>query len=396
MSRSPVRWILVLSIGAAAGIGMARFAFGPVLPALRDDLGWSLTTGGAVQSANLGAYLVGSLLTPRIIERHGLRWPFWWSYLAMGLTLLLTGAADNVGSHVALRLITGGAAGVLLISGGIIAARLATGATSGLIIGLFFGGVGAGIVATGLLIPIAFGSDGGWRIVWWVMGATTMGAAPFVFRSLRDACAGIAALPAPPPLSSSGYTGSNFLLRLEIAYILFGLGSIGYMTFVVALLRGQDASPGAVGAFWVVLGIAIWIAGRLWASPISRSTSGRLVGLMYLVMAGASLVVVAYSSLAALIVSAAAFGSVFVAAVSATTHLIRVHLAQDRWTAVLARFTVGFGVAMTIGSAATGVMSDRLGLATSLVASAVVLTAAAVAAGLQPGVVHQSETRSVG
>ena len=78
MSQTPVRWILVLSIGAAVGVGMARFAFGPVLPALRDDLGWSLSTGGAVQSVNLGAYLVGSLLAPRIINRWGLQRPFWY------------------------------------------------------------------------------------------------------------------------------------------------------------------------------------------------------------------------------------------------------------------------------------------------------------------------------
>lgn len=375
----------MLSIGAAAGIGMARFAFGPVLPALRDDLGWSLTTGGAVQSANLGAYLVGSLLTPRIIRRYGLRRPFWLSYAAMALTLLLTGAASHVGSHVVLRIVAGGTAGVLLISGGIIAARLSTGATSGLIIGLFFGGVGAGIAATGLLIPIAFAGDGGWRTAWWAMGAATTVAAPFVFRSLRDACASIEALPDAPLLPSSRTGGAPVLLRLEIGYILFGLGSIGYMTFVVALLRGQDASPAAVGAFWVVLGIAILVAGRVWAAPISRSESGRLAGLMYVLMSSASLVVIVSSTLAALIFSAAAFGSVFVAAVSATTHLIRIHLPPDRWTATLARFTVGYGVAMTAGSAAAGVMSDRFGLSTSIFVSALVLLAAAVAAGLQPG-----------
>ncbi|HSG81742.1 MAG TPA: YbfB/YjiJ family MFS transporter [Gemmatimonadota bacterium] len=390
MSRSPVRWILVLSIGAAAGIGMARFAFGPVLPALRDDLGWSLTTGGAVQSANLGAYLVGSLLTPRIIRRYGLRWPYWYSYIAVGVTLLLTGAAGRVGSHVALRLIAGGTAGVLLISGGIIAARLSTGATSGLIIGLFFGGVGAGIAVTGLLLPVAFGSAEGWRIVWWVMGAATVIAAPFVFRSLREACASIDALPEPPLLSSARPGGVVVLIRLEIAYILFGLGSIGYMTFVVALLRGQDASPAAVGAFWAVLGMASLVAGRLWAAPINRSESGRLAGLMYLFMAGASLVVTGSSTLGALIFSAAAFGSVFVSVVSATTHLIRIQLPQDRWTATLARFTVGYGVAMTIGSTAAGAMSDRFGLSTSILISALVLLIAAVAAGLQPGVTAET------
>ncbi len=386
MARSPVRWILVLSIGAAAGIGMARFGFGPVLPALRADLGWSLSTAGAVQSANLGAYLIGSLSTPRIVDRWGLRRPFWVSYVALAATLVATGLAGDVASHVALRLVAGAAAAVGLITGGVIAARLSSAAMSGLMIGLFFGGVGAGIVATGLLLPVAFGSAAGWRIVWWVTGAITIIAAPLVYRSLRAACASIDAMPAPPEPVAAGSSGLLVLLRLEIAYFLYGLGSIAYMTFVVALLRAQDASPRAVGAFWVTLGTAILVAGRLWAGPISRSRSGRLAALMYLIMATASGIVVVSATLGALVASAVAFGSVFVAAVSATTHLIRSHLPQERWTATLARFTVGFGLAITIGSTAAGVMADHLGLPTSIFVSALVLIAAAAAASLQPGV----------
>lgn len=365
---------------------MARFAFGPVLPALRDDLGWSLSTGGAVQSVNLGAYLVGSLLAPRIINRWGLQKPFWYSYIALAATLLLTGAANDLISHVALRLIGGGAAAVVLIGGGIIAARLSSAATSGLIIGLFFGGVGAGIVATGLLLPTAFGSTDGWRTVWWVMGAAATVAGPFILRSLRAACASIDDQPVAPIVDRSRPDGLRVLLPLEISYFLFGLGSIGYMTFVVALLRAQDATPAEVGAFWVALGSAILIAGRLWAAPISRSRSGKVAGLMYLAMATASCLVVVSATFVALMASAVAFGSVFVAVVSATTHLIRVHLPQDRWTATLARFTVGYGVAVTVGSSAAGITSDTLGLSTSIMVSAAVLGVAGIAAGLQPGV----------
>lgn len=386
MAQSPVRWILVLSMGAAAGVGMARFGFGPVLPALRDDLGWSLSTGGVVQSANLGAYLIGSWLTPRIVDRYGLRRPFWWAYVAVVTVLLATGVASGLPSHFVLRVIAGGAAGVLWIGGGIIAARLSTGATSGLIIGLFFAGLGTGVVVTGLLLPIAFGSTGGWRAIWWVMGAVALFAAPFVYQSLRAACATIEPASAVSPIGVSDFGGRGALLRLEVAYILFGLGSIGYMTFVVALLREQDASPREVGMFWVVLGVSIMVAGRLWAAPISRSRSGRLAGLMYLIMAAAAVAVVVSAKLLALIVSAVAFGSVFVAVASATTHLIRLYLPQDRWTATLARFTVGFGLGLTVGSSLAGAASDAYGLSVSLVASAAVLTAAAVAAALQPAI----------
>ena len=39
-----------------------------------------------------------------------------------------------------------------------------------------------------------------------------------------------------------------------LAYALFGLGYIGYMTFVVAFLRADTVAPIVVQGFWVLLG----------------------------------------------------------------------------------------------------------------------------------------------
>ena len=104
---------------------------------------------------------------------------------------------------------------------------------------------------------------------------------------------------------------------------------------------------------------------------------------MYVTMALASAVIAFSGSIAAVLLSALAFGTVFVSAVSATTHLIRRHLPPHRWTAVLARFTVGYGLAMTIGAAATGAIADRSGLTAGILTSAAVLGLAALAATLQ-------------
>ncbi len=385
MVRSPTRLILVLSLGAAAGVGMARFGFGPVLPAMSADLGWSLPTAGAVQSANLAAYLVGSVLTPRITARYGLDRPFLVAFLAVGGTLVLSGSATLLVSHLALRVIAGFAAAVLWIGGGMIAARVATDATSGLIIGVFFAGLGTGLVATGLLLPVAFQTPDGWRVVWWVMGAIVLAAAPMVRQAVRTTARMIAAnAPRPSFFSFSAlFLSGRTLLRLEIAYALFGLGSIGYMTFVVAYLRDNDASPAAIGVFWVALGVSIWLGGKLWANSISKSRSGRLAGLMYLMMAVASSIVLTSTTATALLASGAAFGSVFVAVVAATTHLIRLHVAQEFWTVTLAGFTVWFGVGLTVGSAATGIISDSYGLSAGILVSVITLAAAAVVAALQ-------------
>lgn len=40
-------------------------------------------------------------------------------------------------------------------------------------------------------------------------------------------------------------------------YFMFGLGYIGYMTFVIALLREQGMSADAVTLFYALLGLAV-------------------------------------------------------------------------------------------------------------------------------------------
>ncbi|WP_238011612.1 YbfB/YjiJ family MFS transporter [Dactylosporangium sp. AC04546] len=41
-----------LALGAVTALGLARFAYGLLVPAMRTDLGWSLAQVGAVTTAN--------------------------------------------------------------------------------------------------------------------------------------------------------------------------------------------------------------------------------------------------------------------------------------------------------------------------------------------------------
>lgn len=58
---------LTLSLGAAVSLGITRFAYGLLLPAMRTDLGWSYTLAGAMNTANALGYFLGALLTPWLL-----------------------------------------------------------------------------------------------------------------------------------------------------------------------------------------------------------------------------------------------------------------------------------------------------------------------------------------
>ena len=53
-----------LSLGAAISLGMARFSYGLLLPPMRDDLAWSYTLAGAMNTANALGYLLGAMALP--------------------------------------------------------------------------------------------------------------------------------------------------------------------------------------------------------------------------------------------------------------------------------------------------------------------------------------------
>ena len=52
---------LALSLGAAVSLGVTRFAYGLLLPPMREDLQWSYTLAGAMNTANALGYLIGAL-----------------------------------------------------------------------------------------------------------------------------------------------------------------------------------------------------------------------------------------------------------------------------------------------------------------------------------------------
>src|SRR5689334_3597053 len=61
--------VLGLAMGPAVGLGLGRFAYALLLPAMRVDLGWSYAQAGALNTANAAGYLIGALLAAPLAGR---------------------------------------------------------------------------------------------------------------------------------------------------------------------------------------------------------------------------------------------------------------------------------------------------------------------------------------
>lgn len=373
-----LRLALALSMGAAISLGITRFAYGLLLPPMRADLGWSYTLAGAMNTANALGYLLGALATPRLLARFDTGRVLMAGAVLASLFMGLSGFFTDATALLVQRLLAGVASAFVFIAGGLLAARLGAlqPRRSGFLLGLYYGGTGLGIALSALLVPAlleaAKGVPHGWAWAWWALAVACFGATALLAwpaRALRAI--------APPP-AAAGDAGAPFRWRDFAAglagYTMFGVGYIGYMTFVVALLREQGVGPGAVTAFYALLGVAVVASSRIWAGLLDRYKGGQALAILNGILGAATILPALTASKPLLLLSGLVFGGVFLSVVASTTALVRHNLPPARWASGISAFTIVFAAGQIVGPTVVGWIADGPGgLARGLVFSAAAL-----------------------
>jgi hypothetical protein len=245
------------------------------------------------------------------------------------------------------------------VGGGVLAARLASQVSgqSGRVLGLYYGGTGLGIVLSSLLVAgLDAGRAGGaWGTAWALLGACSLLASGLTAWGTR-------ALKAPPALGAARarLNLGPFAFGL-LGYALFGLGYIGYMTFIVTLLREQQLSTGAVVAFYIVLGLGVIASPWLWAGLLQRQRGGGALARLSALLAVATALPVLWPNALVAFASGALFGGVFLSVVASTTALVRHNLPTAAWPAGISAFTIVFAFGQIVGPSLVGRLADGSG-----------------------------------
>src|SRR6201996_807595 len=92
---TPFWVILGLAMGPAVGLGLGRFAYALLLPAMRLDLGWSYAQAGAINTANAAGYLIGALIAAPLAARFGDKRGFLLGMLLTAASLLANGVSSD-------------------------------------------------------------------------------------------------------------------------------------------------------------------------------------------------------------------------------------------------------------------------------------------------------------
>ncbi|MBL8303278.1 MAG: YbfB/YjiJ family MFS transporter [Ideonella sp.] len=374
---------LALALAAAVSLGLARFAYALLLPPMHADLGWRYLTAGLMNTANAAGYLAGALLTPLLLRRIDARALMLAGGAGSAVLLAAHGAVTGDLALGLFRTLSGATSAASLVAGAVLAARLAGEAGAGrggLVLGLYYGGTGLGIVAAAWIVPPLTQLDRphAWQTAWWAIGAVAAIATWLTARGTR-------ALHAPPLASAPRvpFRRRAFAPAL-VAYLMFGIGYIGYMTFIVTLLRAQGLGPGQVVAFYTLLGVGVVASSWLWAGLLQRHRGGVPMALLNGLLALATALPVLGSGTVVVFVSGALFGSVFLSLVASTTALVRHNLPPAAWAGGIAVFTIVFAAGQIVGPGLVGLIADGPGgLERGLLASAVALALGSAAGALQ-------------
>jgi len=388
----PILTALSLSLGAAISLGMARFSYALLLPLMREDLGWSYLQAGSMNTSNAMGYLIGALVTPALMRRIGAQKTLLIGATLTALFMIWCGFLTDSNALLVQRLLAGIASALIFISGGLLAARLGSQhiRQAGLLIGLYYGGTGIGILLSALLVPFALtyannsGHAHGWQIAWVVLALACILATLTMMRPIHDIDGKTVA---PGEHGRFDWRAYSFGL---LGYLMFGVGYIGYMTFVIALLREQGMSGPTITVFYSALGLAVFASSRIWARLLDHYKGGQAQAILNGLLCVATILPVLSANIICVFASGILFGAVFLSVVASTTALVRHNAPAAAWPAGISLFTTVFAFGQVIGPSLVGWVSDQSGgLRHGLACSAVVLLAGALLATRQRALLHE-------
>jgi predicted MFS family arabinose efflux permease len=342
-----------LALGTASALGLGRFSFGLLVPAMSDELHWNLSRAGALTTANGLGYLAGAVATAAVARAIGVPATFRLGLVLCAASLAATAASPGYVPLLTARAVTGVGGALVFIAGAVLAPGV-----------VYFAGAGLGIALSGATIPpLLAGHPERWQAAWLGLAAAAAVAAAVAWPAAGAQPATDHARPATDPSPPAAYRP---LWTIATAYLLFAGGYIAYVTFLSTYLVAHGASAARTALTWTLLGVAVTAAPIVWQRPITRRPDGRTLAVALGALAAAALLALTGSGSIAMALSAAAYGVTFMAVPAAVTAAVRVATPPERLTRRLARFTILFAAGQTAGPYVAGVLADRTGPAATL------------------------------
>ena len=234
------------------GIGLARFAYTPLLPAMVDRGWFSAPAAAFLGAANLAGYLLGALGGRWLARRSSAQWVMRLMMLLASVSFVACAFPLSEAWFFAWRLLSGMAGGAIMVLVSSLVLPTVPASQKGLASGAIFLGIGAGIVVSATIVPLMLRM--GLQATWLAMGLT----------ALALTAASWAAWPAASAAGGAGEAGRALrppllaapMRTLLAQYALMAFGLVPEMLFLVDHVVRSLHKDQAVGAeVWLAYGL---------------------------------------------------------------------------------------------------------------------------------------------
>ncbi len=384
-------WVIVFTgiLTLFACLGLARFAFGMLLPAMGTGLALGYDEMGFISTGNFAGYLASVALAPLLIRHYRPR-----LLIAFGLLLIAACMLGISRSHgfitvLALYACVGVGSGFANIPVMVLVSHWFRRERRGRAAGLMVMGNGFAIIFSGYFIPWlnqALGLEG-WRTCWLVLGLITLGIAVAVAILVRNDPADLELEPVGrkvslPPAAVSAKNpprGGRILVKLGVLYLIFGATYMVYGTFIVTTMVVEFGFAEAkAGMFWSWVGFFALFSGVLFGTLSDRI--GRKGGLMVVFGIQTAAYLLAGSGLgtAPLLLSVVLYGLAVFAIPTIMAAAVGDYLGLSRAATAFSIITFFFAIGQTVGPGAAGVIAEASGTFTTSFLASAALTGCAV------------------
>lgn len=338
-------------------VGVARFAYTPLLPQMQAQAGLGIAAAGWLAAINYAGYLSGALIASLIgdlvlkdrLYRLGM-------VVAVASTLVM-GLTTDVVLWAVSRYFAGlsSAAGMLLGTGLILNWLIRHGHRSEL--GIHFSGLGLGIAGAAVMVEL-FARWFDWQGQWFAFTAV---AAVLLVPALRWL---------PPPdttgLTASGQKmedrppGAAYLRVFMASYFCAGIGFVVSATFIVAIVNQLPGLAGRGNLAFLAIGLAAAPACICWDFVARRIGELNALVLAAVLQAVGMVLPVVVGGLAATLLGAVMFGGTFIGMVSLVLTMAGRYY-PTRPAKMMGKMTLTYGIAQIVGPAVTGALATRYG-----------------------------------
>jgi predicted MFS family arabinose efflux permease len=351
-----IRVLLSSVLGMMVTVGIARFAYTPMIPEMTQGIGLSESVAGYLASANYAGYLIGALLISRL---QNIRLKVMLYQLGLAGAVITTVAMAYTTQEwlwYVLRFLAGlsSAAGVLLGAGLLMLWLLRHQQKPEL--GVFFSGLGLGIALTALISEV-ISTRFTWDEQWQIYAAAGL----FLLIPVRLWM---------PDFHTSAMTAKSasapvrrhpqFMLTLQMAYFCAGAGYVVSATFLVAIARSTPSLADSSNGLWLVVGLSAALGCWLWDLYVRRVGDWPALLLAYVLNGLSVLLLLIGDDFWLVMLSAIIYGASFIGIVSMMLALVG-RLYPTNPSRPMSHLTFSYGLAQMIAPAITGYLAEQQG-----------------------------------